>query len=66
MHALKKSIYFCLFDWANSPFATIVITFVFAEYFVKAIAHNSIEGTALWGWMISISAILVAILGPPL
>lgn len=60
----RKAIYYYLFDWANSPFSTIIITFIFSSYFVNAIAKSEIEGTALWGWTISLSALFVAILGP--
>jgi UMF1 family MFS transporter len=30
----------CLFDWANSAFPTVIITFVFAAYFTRAVAEN--------------------------
>ena len=29
----------CLYDWANSAFPTVIITFVFAAYFTKAISQ---------------------------
>jgi UMF1 family MFS transporter len=54
----------CLFDWANSPFATVVVTFVFAVYFKDAIVGDEIRATALWGYTLSASALAVAILGP--
>jgi len=53
-----------LFDWANSPFPTVVITFVFGTYFTKAVAPDTVTGTALWGYTVSASALLVAILAP--
>ena len=54
----------CLFDWANSPFATVVVTFVFAVYFKDAIVGDEVCATALWGYALSASALAVAILGP--
>ncbi len=54
----------CLFDWANSAFPTVIITFVFAQYVTKAVAQDEIAGTAAWGQMISISALGIAILAP--
>ena len=54
----------CLFDWANSPTPTIVITFIFAPYFARAIAGNEAEGLALWSWGIAVSAFVIAILAP--
>ncbi len=59
-----KSFYYYLFDWANSPFSTIVITFVFSSYFTNTIASNKIQGTSLWGWTIALSGFLIAIFSP--
>ncbi|MSP68473.1 MAG: MFS transporter [Alphaproteobacteria bacterium] len=56
----------CLYDWANSPFPTVVVTFVFSAYFVQAIAADEISGTALWGITMSASAFVVALLSPVL
>jgi UMF1 family MFS transporter len=54
----------CLYDWANSAFPTVVITFVFAAYFTKGVAVDEITGTAQWGWAMSISALAVGLLSP--
>ena len=56
----------CLYDWANSAFPTVVVTFVFAAYFTKGIAADPVTGTAQWGWAMSLSALAVAIMGPVL
>ena len=60
----KNNIYYYLFDWANSPFSTIVITFVFSSYFTSTIANNKISGTSLWGWTIALSGFFIAIFSP--
>jgi UMF1 family MFS transporter len=54
----------CLYDFANSAFPTIVTTFVFAAYYTQGIAESPTEGTAQWGLMIGLSAVAVAVLGP--
>ena len=59
-----KSLYYYLFDWGNSPFSTIVITFVFSSYFTNTIASNKIIGTSLWGWTIALAGLLIALLCP--
>ena len=46
----RAKIAWCLFDWANSAFPTVIVTFVFAAYFARAVAPNPIEGTSLWGY----------------
>src|SRR6185503_5406979 len=53
-----------LFDFANSPFTTIVVTFVYATYFTNAIAADAISGTELWSRAVSITAVIVAVASP--
>lgn len=53
-----------LYDFANSPFTTLVITFVYATFFTQAIAADPIRGTTLWGRGITITAIVVAVCSP--
>jgi UMF1 family MFS transporter len=55
-----------LFDFANSPFTTLVVTFVYATYFTQAIAADPISGTELWSRAVSITALIVAISSPVL
>ena len=61
---MKKIFNFALYDFANSAFTTIIITFVFATYFAKQIAPNPVLGQSYWGWTIGITGFLVAIIGP--
>lgn len=56
----------CLYDWANSAFSTIIITFVFAAYFTGAIAADPVSGTVQWTGAISASALVVAFCSPAL
>ncbi|MFP6710289.1 MAG: MFS transporter [Rhodospirillales bacterium] len=60
----KGLVAWCLYDWANSAFPTVVITFVFAAYFTKGVAVDVVTGTAQWGWAMSISALAVGLLAP--
>ena len=61
---MKKIFHFALYDFANSAFTTIIITFIFATYFAKQIAPNPILGQSYWGWTIGVTGFLVAIIGP--
>ena len=61
---MKKIFNFALYDFANSAFTTIIITFIFSTYFAKQIAPNPILGQSYWGWTIGITGILIAITGP--
>jgi len=61
---MKKIFNFALYDFANSSFTTIIITFIFATYFAKQIAPNPVIGQSYWGWTIGVTGFLVAIIGP--
>jgi len=61
---MKKILNFALYDFANSAFTTIIITFIFATYFAKQIAPNPILGQSYWGWTLGVTGFLVAIIGP--
>ncbi len=54
----------CMYDFANSSFTTLVVTFIYATYFTQAIAPNEIIGTALWSRAVTLTAITVALLSP--
>ena len=56
----------CLYDWANSAYPTVIITFVFAAYYAKAVAVDEVAGTAQWAFAMSLGAGVVAILAPVL
>jgi UMF1 family MFS transporter len=53
-----------MYDFANSAFTTLIVTFIYATYFTKAIAPDEIIGTTLWSRGVTISALAVAILSP--
>ncbi len=61
---MKKIFNFALYDFANSAFTTIIITFIFATYFAKQIAPNPVLGQSYWGWAVGITGFLVAVIGP--
>jgi MFS transporter, UMF1 family len=56
----------CLYDWAISPFPTIVSTFIISNYYAKAIASDPTIGSAQWSFMIALAGIAIALFSPPL
>ena len=61
----KKTVFvWSLYDFANSSFTTLIVTFIYAAYFTKAIAENEIIGTALWARAVSLTALFVAFASP--
>jgi len=64
--ARRAQISWCVFDWANSAFPTVIVTFVFAAYFTSGVAASPEEGTSLWGYALSASGVAIALLSPVL
>jgi UMF1 family MFS transporter len=63
----KKGIWgWMLFDWAAQPFHTLILTFIFAPYFVSHVAADSITGQAQWGYAAAAAGIAIAFLSPVL
>lgn len=62
----RQLLAWALYDWANSPYFAVILTFVFATYFTQGVAANEIDGTAQWGLAMSISALLIALSSPVL
>jgi UMF1 family MFS transporter len=56
----------CLFDWANSAFPTIVTTFLFSAYFTDYVADTHAAGQSLWSLANGIAALVVALVSPVL
>jgi len=54
----------CLYDWANQGYPTIIETFIFATFFTQVVAASQIEGTAQWGYTLSIAGVCIVLLSP--
>ncbi len=53
-----------MYDFANSGYTTVVLTAVFAAYFVSGVAGNAPWATFAWTAALSVSYALVMIAGP--
>jgi UMF1 family MFS transporter len=65
----------CLYDWANSAFATVILSAVLPVYFVSLAPEAGIpvfwsaapvQTTAFWGYTVSLSMVIVALTAPGL
>lgn len=65
-HPARGRFAWALYDWANSAFAAVIVTFVFATYFSQGIAIDPVTGTVQWGRAMTVSALIAAVLGPTL
>ena len=62
----RKIFLWTLFDFANTSFSIVVVTFLFAVYFKNIIADGKPIGDLYWSFGISISMIVTAIISPVL
>jgi MFS transporter, UMF1 family len=65
--ATKRGIISWMFyDWAAQPFFTVVLTFIFGPYFASRLVADPATGQAAWGYTVTISGIVIALLSPVL
>ena len=60
----KEVFSWSLYDFANQPFTTIIVTFIYSSFFTKVIAENEQVGTVMWSYAIASTAIIVGFLSP--
>src|SRR6476469_10488580 len=53
-----------LFDWATQPFYTLVVTFLFAPYFVNGFVRDPALGSTLWAYATGGAELIAALLAP--
>ena len=53
-----------MYDFANSSFSAIIITFIFSTYFARQIVGDAQLGAAYWQWTTGVCGLLIAITGP--
>ena len=59
----KREIFsWSLYDFANQPFSTIIVTFIYSTLFTTIICNQ--DGEKIWGSAIAITSILVAVFSP--
>lgn len=56
----------CLYDWADSSFNTVIGTFVFSVYFARGIFGDETQGAALWGYAMAAAGLAIAVASPVL
>lgn len=53
-----------LFDWAVSPFTTLIMTFVFAAYFQAAVISDPAQGQAYWSLAMALAGLIFSLAAP--
>jgi UMF1 family MFS transporter len=64
MTGKKKIFIWSLFDFANTSFSIVVVTFLYAVYFKKVVAQGQPIGDLYWSLGTSIAMIITAIISP--
>jgi len=54
----------CLYDFANSAYPTVIVTFLFGAWFRAALAPSEAAGDASWAWAMALSGLIVAVVSP--
>lgn len=76
-HPTKKESWFgwCMYDWANSAFATVILSAVLPVYFVSLVPEEGAKisffglthifrASSIWGYAVSLSMMIVAVTSP--
>ena len=64
-HARRTIFAWATFDFANSAFTTLVVTFIYSTYFSSAsFSGDTTRGGVLWSRAVLITALIVALLSP--
>lgn len=53
-----------LFDWAVSPYTTLIVTFIFAAYFTQGVVGDPVEGQSLWSFGMALGGLAFALSAP--
>jgi len=53
-----------MFDWAAQPFFSLIQSFGYAPYVVRALVRDPVAGQAYWGYATAGAAVLIALLSP--
>ncbi|MEE4253918.1 MAG: MFS transporter [Desulfuromusa sp.] len=76
-HQADKAVFgWCLYDWANSAFATVILAAVLPVYFVSLVPEGGVSlpffgkhlfsASSLWGYSVSASMLILAFAAPVL
>ncbi|MEE9276248.1 MAG: MFS transporter [bacterium] len=56
----------CLYDFANSAYPTLIVTVAYSVYFRRVVAGGSGNADFLWGLSLSIAMIITVLITPPM
>jgi UMF1 family MFS transporter len=53
-----------LFAWAEQPYFTLILTFIYAPYFASAVVGDATRGQSIWGFATAVAGIVIAFTSP--
>ena len=60
----KQILGWCFYDFANSSFTTIIVTFIYSAFFANYIVGDGAVGQIYWGNTVTLCALIIAFLSP--
>lgn len=60
----REIVSWALYDFANSAFTTLIVTFIFSAYYAQTIASDPIQGAIWWTRAVQASAVIIALSMP--
>lgn len=60
----KQILGWCFYDFANSSFTTIIVTFIYSAFFADYIVGDGALGQIYWGNTVTLCALIIAFLSP--
>lgn len=62
----RGQVAWALFDWANQPYFTLILTFIFGPYFAARVVGDTVAGQAEWGYFQAMAGLVIAFASPAL
>lgn len=62
----REVVSWSLYDFANSAFTTLIVTFIFSRFYAEVVADDPLRGAVMWTRAVNVSAVLVALITPVL
>jgi MFS transporter, UMF1 family len=63
-YSLGAKLAWASFDWAQRPFALLVLTYIFAPFFASVLAPDPVRGQTIWGLALGGAGFIVAVASP--
>ncbi len=60
----KEALSYAFYDFANSSYALLILTFIYGVYFKQVIMQDALNADLMWGIVTAVPVIIAAVLSP--